>query len=429
MFDRQLSADTQAILLLCASLEDSRYGEARPLTLREYNNLAGWLREVNMRPQDLLTPAGRNKLEETKGVENGRIIPLLERGPALNVAVKKWASQGVWIIGCHDRDYPQSLKENLQDLAPPILYGIGKKELLSRGGLAVVGSRDPDRQGLHYTQRVALACAKEKIQIISGGARGVDLNAMLTALEAGGTAVGVLPNSLTRTAVSGKYRQSIREGRLTLISPWGADARFTVSNAIGRNKYIYALGDRALVVSSDFGKGGTWSGALDALANIKNVPLFVRLEGNVPVGNRELWKRGAIAFPEEPWHQRLWQLLDEEISRVQKEAAFEFLPEEIEEMVATLEEPVEEEVEERPPEVSRTQPVLECGPKDIYEAVLPFILRNLERPLEDKVLAECLDVQVGQLRIWLKRAVEEGKVIKNKNPLTYVAKQHWWESE
>ncbi len=425
MFERQLSADTQAILLLCASLEQNRYGEAKPLTLTEYNNLADWLREVKMRPQDLLAAGGRNKLEATKSdrPENRRIIALLERGIALNVAVKKWASQGVWIVGRHDRDYPQSLTENLQDLAPPILYGIGKKELLSWGGLGVVGSREIDGEGLHYTQRVALACAREEVQIISGGARGVDINAMLTAVEAGGTAIGILPDSLTRAAVSRKYRQSIREGRLTLISPWGADVRFTVSNAIGRNKYIYALGDRALVVSSDFGKGGTWSGALDALANLKNVPLFVRLEGNVPVGNRELWKRGAIAFPKEPWNKRLWQLLDEEISIVQKEAAFEFLPEEIEEIVATLEEPVEEEVEEAPPEVPTTQPIVECGPKDIYEAVLPFILRNLERPLEDKVLAERLEVQVGQLRIWLKRAVEEGKVIKNKNPVTYVAKR------
>lgn len=420
MFDYQLSANTQATLLLCASLGENYYKAVQPLELREYNDLAAWLQEQKMRPRDLLTPWGRHKLETTKGdrFDKERMMALLDRDLALSLALTKWSDRYIWIVGRSDREYPQSLKENLQNLAPPILYGIGKVELLSWGGLAVVGSRDADRQALNYTQRVAIACAQEGIQIISGGARGVDINAMLTAVEAGGTALGVLPDSLMRAAVSGKYRQSIREGRLTLISPWGADVHFTVSHAIGRNKYIYALGDRSLVVSSEFGKGGTWAGAVDALATIKSVPLFVRLGANVPVGNRELWKRGAIAFPQEPWNQRLWQLLAEEISLWQKETAFETLPEEIEEIVATLEEEVVEEEVSSP--VSTSQPVVEYRPKDVYEAVLPFILHHLERPLEDKILAERLEVQVGQIRIWLKRAVEEGKVIKNKNPITKV---------
>jgi hypothetical protein len=50
-----------------------------------------------------------------------------------------------------------------------------------------------------------------------------------------------------------------------------------------------------------------------------------------------------------------------------------------------------------------------------------LILSNLEQPLDDKSLAEVLDVQIGQMRLRLKRAVAEGKPIETKNPVAYVA--------
>jgi hypothetical protein len=75
------------------------------------------------------------------------------------------------------------------------------------------------------------------------------------------------------------------------------------------------------------------------------------------------------------------------------------------------------------PRVHGQTPTVQFAPKDIYEAVLPLILSNLEQPLDDKSLAELLDVQIGQMRVWLKRAVAEGKAIKTKNPVAYVAHQ------
>ena len=59
------------------------------------------------------------------------------------------------------------------------------------------------------------------------------------------------------------------------------------------------------------------------------------------------------------------------------------------------------------------------NPQDVYEAVLPFILQNLETPKNDKFLAESLEIKLVQMRAWLKRAVEDGKIKKNKRPTTY----------
>jgi predicted Rossmann fold nucleotide-binding protein DprA/Smf involved in DNA uptake len=120
---------------------------------------------------------------------------------------------------------------------------------------------------------------------------------MLAVLEAGGTAVGVLPDSLSKAAVAGKYRAGIKEGRLTLVSAVDPGASFNAGNAMGRNKYIYAVADYALVVSSSVGKGGTWAGATEALERIKDVPIFVRMQETVPEGNRQLLKKGAKPLP------------------------------------------------------------------------------------------------------------------------------------
>jgi len=71
--------------------------------------------------------------------------------------------------------------------------------------------------------------------------------------------------------------------------------------------------------------------------------------------------------------------------------------------------------------VEQAYGILLSGDKD--DEITNYFIRNLEQPLDDKSLAELLDVQIGQMRLWLKRAVAEGKAIKTKNPVAYVAHQ------
>ncbi|NEQ38572.1 MAG: hypothetical protein F6K40_20790 [Okeania sp. SIO3I5] len=59
----------------------------------------------------------------------------------------------------------------------------------------------------------------------------------------------------------------------------------------------------------------------------------------------------------------------------------------------------------------------------IYEAVLPIILENLEKPQTDKDLATKLNVNIGQLQDWLKIAKTEGKIISQNQSNTYVISQ------
>ena len=59
------------------------------------------------------------------------------------------------------------------------------------------------------------------------------------------------------------------------------------------NKYVYSLSNFAVVISSDYNKGGTWAGATE---NLKHgwVPLFVRDENNIPNGNINLLKNDYV---------------------------------------------------------------------------------------------------------------------------------------
>jgi predicted Rossmann fold nucleotide-binding protein DprA/Smf involved in DNA uptake len=77
-----------------------------------------------------------------------------------------------------------------------------------------------------------------------------------------------------------------------------------------RNKYIYALADFGLVVSSGFNEGGTWSGAIEQLEKLRFTPVFVRAGDGVPEGNRQLLRRDALPFRSEPWPDSLRKMFD-----------------------------------------------------------------------------------------------------------------------
>ncbi|MBI3882202.1 MAG: DNA-protecting protein DprA [Verrucomicrobia bacterium] len=303
-----LSPATQATLLLCSPLRAGRNKDVQPLSIGEFNELEKQLQRAGAGLEQLLEADTAPLLKKfPAAVDAEQVTALLGRGFMLSMAVETWQSAGVWVASRNESDYPERLLR-LKQNAPPLIYGCGGKKLLSRGGLAIVGSRDVDAAGEEFTRRAAASAAREEMQVVSGGARGVDQLAMLAALEAGGTVVGVLADSLLRSATSGTAREAIQDGRLTLVSAFDPEAGFNVGNAMQRNKHIYALADFGLVVSSGYNEGGTWSGAIEQLEKLRLTPIFVRADDDVPEGNRQLLRRGALRFPSEPWPAALREM-------------------------------------------------------------------------------------------------------------------------
>jgi predicted Rossmann fold nucleotide-binding protein DprA/Smf involved in DNA uptake len=300
-----LSSDTEAILLLCGRFGSERGEHGAPLTQKEYESLARWLMERKLRPSDLLSAGSSGLLSDIvhAKLKPDRVESLLARGTAMALTLEKWQRSGLWVLSRSDAAYPKRLKKKLGQSAPPLLYGAGDTSLLDAGGLAIVGSRDVSEVAIEFTRNVARACARDRLGVISGGAKGVDSAAMQGAGEAGGVVIGILAADLLRTSVNRQNREGIQSGKFVLVSPFNPEAGFNAGNAMARNRFIYALADYALVVDSAHGEGGTWAGALENL-RYGWVPLFVRTPGE-KAGNAALIAKGGHEFAYTPCERTL----------------------------------------------------------------------------------------------------------------------------
>lgn len=435
-----LTADTQAVLLLCGELGQKGGNGLKPLGLRQYNSLASWLKAEGMRPGDLLTPEGRMRLTTIEGreVNFDRVAPLLDRGAALALVTEKWERSGLWIISRSDSCYPERLKRYLGQTAPPLLYGVGSTSLLNRGGLVVVGSRDRSEEDGEFARRVGEHCAKEGIAIISGAAKGIDRDAMSGALEAGGWALGVLAEGLAKTATSGQYRSGLVGDRLTLVSPYDPDSRWFAYTAMERNKLLYGLSDAALVVASSADSGGTWGGACEAL-QYGRVKVFVKSCGTVAPGNPKLLHMGGIPFPVEPWEnvRALFTAPEPKNGHLFSQTGLQPPP-----MVGRADigveaangNPVSAEQSASAAATSISDPVKpteetirpaaaeQCY--DAYYLVIEQMSALLNEPQTDEWLADKMCVRATQIKDWLARSVREGRITKLKKPVLYVARSH-----
>ena len=301
----EASANTQAVLLLTAPLTVGRDAAsshaAGPLKPSEYRRLARFLRDKRREPAAFLGHDADNLVRECGAqIDPERLRRLLGRGVLLGQALERWQARAIWVASRADVCYPQRLKRHLGVHAPPVLYGCGAETLVDAGGLAVVGSRHVDSALIDYTEGVGQLVAAAQRSVISGGARGIDQAAMRGVLEADGSAVGVLADSLERVVVRREYRDALLGGRLVLISPYDPAVGFKPWRAMERNKLIYALADAALVVNADYQKGGTWAGATEQLDELRFVPIYVRgkTDSEHGPGLAGLRERGARPWPD-----------------------------------------------------------------------------------------------------------------------------------
>lgn len=416
---RSISPNTQAILLLTAPLIAGR-SESSPdvLTQGEYNRLARFLRDRQRQPSDLLAPDAADLLEEGHPLDDSdRLRRLLGRGFLLAQAVEHWHARAIWVLSRADGGYPKRLKARLKDDSPPLLYGCGEAAILDKGGLAVVGSRNVDDVLVEYAEGVGRLAAKAGCAIVSGSARGIDQAAMRGALEAGGKVAGVSADGIERAALNREYRDFLMAAQLVLVSPYDPAAGFNVGHAMQRNKLIYALGDAALVVNSDYEKGGTWAGATEQLDRLHFVPVYVRSTGDPGKGLEGLRRRGALSWPNPATPGELVELLT-----VQDNPEIQ-APDRDQLALPTVNEPASQYEAHGPiPQTDRSQPLPSDVPMTPAEELLAMVralLRRMQAAKTDAEIALELGVSKSQAQAWLRRLVKEGVLEKLSKPSRY----------
>ncbi len=217
----------------------------------------------------------------------------MDRATAVAFELDRLEQSGIKTLTAFDQHYPRAWLDRLRSKAPPLVHAAGALDLLDAPGLGVVGSRDVSQAGGEVAREVARLAARRGLPLTSGGARGVDQLAMDAAFEAGGAVVGMLAESLLRKLKSPDVRRAVYEGSTVMCTPYSPNAPFSAGNAMGRNKLIYAQAALTVVVASDDGSGGTWSGATEALKNGYGLVAVWRGDGEGP-GNESLERRGAI---------------------------------------------------------------------------------------------------------------------------------------
>lgn len=227
----------------------------------------------------------------------GRVIGLLSQATAMAFELEKLDQSGIVTLTPFDEDYPHRLQERLRSKAPAILHAAGALDLFDQPGVGVVGSRNVSAEGAEAAEALGREAASLGLSLVSGAARGVDQLAMNAAFQAGGMVVGIPASSLIRTLKAPGTRRAVHDGQTVMCTPYAPNSPFTVGNAMGRNKLIYALSDVTVAVAADKGSGGTWSGAMEALRGDYCRVVVWRGSGEGP-GNEPLEHRGATPMDE-----------------------------------------------------------------------------------------------------------------------------------
>jgi len=189
--------------------------------------------------------------------------------------VEDLLEQGYSILPITSQDYSPTLKKNLgRTYAPPVIYTKGNLQIMKEKSIAIVGSRKASDISLEFTDNVAKNASKDYKVVVSGFAKGVDKQALDSAIKYKGQSIIVLPQGIA-TFQSGfkKYYKQIIDGDVLVLSTFYPKAPWSVQLAMGRNPIIYGLASEIYVAESSE-KGGTWSGVMDGLR--KGRTIYVR---------------------------------------------------------------------------------------------------------------------------------------------------------
>jgi len=212
-------------------------------------------------------------------------------------------NSGIEVIPVISSEYSKTLKENLKKSAPPVLYVKGSRQIMQEKSVAIVGSRDASEIALKFTDNIAKQAAKEMKVVVSGFAKGVDRQALDSAIAYKGRSIIVLPQGIM-TFESGfkTYYKQIVNGDILVLSTFHPKAGWGKDLAMARNPIIYGLAKEIYVAESKSSKnrqgketkGGTYSGVMDGLK--KGRTIYVRkpdvLEKN---DNNFLIQSGVVA--------------------------------------------------------------------------------------------------------------------------------------
>ncbi len=192
-------------------------------------------------------------------------------------------SSGVYILTLDDPLYPALLRQIYDP--PVVLYVRGDPAILSKHGIAVVGTRHPTPYGLGMAERLACDLANAGLVITSGLARGVDAAAHRGAVHAKGKSVAVFGTGVDvmYPRENGRIADSMLALGGALLSEFPLGTFAAPQNFPIRNRIISGMSIGVLVVEA-----GEYSGTrITARCALEQNREVFAVPGNVT--NRLSW--------------------------------------------------------------------------------------------------------------------------------------------
>lgn len=211
----------------------------------------------------------------------------------LDKHIEYMEKQNIDIVSIQDEEYPEILKE-IYD-APISLYVRGNKTILNELSVAIIGCRECTEYGRNITKNLSYNIAKNKINIVSGLAKGIDGIAHQGALFASGKTIAVLGNGLD--TIYPKENEHLAVEILqkggAIISEYPLGTKPEKQNFPERNRIVSGMSKGIIVVEAKEKSGTliTVDFALEQGRDVFVVPGNINSEASI--GTNDLIKQGA----------------------------------------------------------------------------------------------------------------------------------------
>lgn len=142
------------------------------------------------------------------------------------------------------------------DAPPPLLFAVGQTALLQDPQLAIIGSRNPSREGRENARAFAFYLAEHGLTITSGLAEGIDASSHQAALDCGGATIAVVATGLDMVYPSQnrKLAEHISQSGL-ILSEYPIGTKPLPQHFPRRNRIISGLSVGTLIVEATLKSG------------------------------------------------------------------------------------------------------------------------------------------------------------------------------
>jgi DNA processing protein len=178
-----------------------------------------------------------------------RALGVLVSADDLKRAAAWLEEPGHQLLTLADETYPRALLDTPDP--PPLMYVVGRPELLATPAIAIVGSRNATAQGLQHAEAFARALSDAGLAIVSGLALGIDAAAHRGGLAGAGSSIAVVGTGAD-VVYPARNRELARAlaDRGCIVSEFPLGTPPVASNFPRRNRIISGLARGCLVVEA-----------------------------------------------------------------------------------------------------------------------------------------------------------------------------------